>query len=195
MEKENNNKMELAKPTANMLDKMVGKIETLEAAVHLGKFIIDSGFAPKHYKEQPNAPAAVIMAIQMGGEIGFSPVQAMQEIVFINGLIALKGDGAKALVMQSGLCKAWEEKETGSIEAGDYSVTITSTRKDNGETLSRSFSVKEAKKAGLWISDEDVKRNPKASYSPWHKYQKRMIHYRALGFLVRDLYPDVMKGC
>ena len=45
------------------------------------------------------------------------------------------------------------------------------------------FSVKEAKLANIY--DKSV---------VWRSYPKRMTYYRALGFGLRDEFPDVLKG-
>jgi hypothetical protein len=46
-----------------------------------------------------------------------------------------------------------------------------------------SFSVADAKKAGLW-----------GKSGPWTQYPKRMLQLRARGFALRDAFPDVLKG-
>ena len=73
-------------------------------------------------------------------------------------------------------------------------ITITATREDNGLTLSRSFSINDAKRAGLWITEQQVNGTDGWKYksSPWWKHQKRMLYYRPLGYLARDLFGDVL---
>lgn len=57
-------------------------------------------------------------------------------------------------------------------------------RKDNGDTMSASFSFEEAKRAGL------VRPN-----SPWITYTQDMLFARALSRLGRRLFPDCLCGC
>jgi len=45
------------------------------------------------------------------------------------------------------------------------------------------FSVADAKKAGLW-----------GKSGPWQQYPKRMLQLRARGFALRDAFPDVLRG-
>jgi hypothetical protein len=167
--------------------------------------LIKSGLVPKHFyeldqyrnpiKDSNGVPkgntAAVIMTIQHGLELGMSITQSLQQIVPVNGLMSVKGDAAKALIMKSGLCKEWIEEEVGSGD--DFGLKITSTRKD-GQKISRTFTIKDAKRAGLWIDDAMVAKNEKLRHSPWYKYQSRMLRYRALGFMARDLYGDVLQN-
>jgi len=47
----------------------------------------------------------------------------------------------------------------------------------------RTFSVADAKKAGLW-----------GKQGPWQQYPDRMLQLRARGFAVRDVFPDALRG-
>lgn len=182
-------------------------LESMESAKEYAKLIGESELAPNHFyhtkkEDGKNVPdftkpkiASILMVLQHGSELGLSTTQSLQEIIPTNGMLSIKGDGAKALIMSSGICESWEEKETGSIQDDTYKVTITSRRK-GGNTITRSFSVEDAKRAGLWVTEDKLKRNDawKFKLSPWYKYPKRMIMYRAIGFISRDLYSDVLKG-
>lgn len=169
--------------------------------------LINSGLVPKHFYEldQYRNPikdangklkgnvAAVIMTIQHGLELGMSITQALQQIVPINGLMSVKGDGASSLIKNSGKCSIWQEKTEGSIEKEDYSVTIYSKRTD-GTEKTEIFNVARAKRLGLWITPQMAEQNAKLKHGGWWKTPERMIRYRALGFIARDLYPDVIQG-
>jgi len=181
------------------------KMATLEGALEYAKVLCGSKLLPNHFYEKVKGsdgkmypdytkpkPESVVVVLQYGQEIGMSHMQAIQQLIPINQLVAIKGDGAKALIMGSGKCAAWKEEEIGSGD--DYTVKITAKRKDTGEDLSRSFSVSDAKRAGLWITEDAASRNPSLKYSPWYKYSKRMLRYRALGFICRDLFSDVLQG-
>jgi hypothetical protein len=54
-------------------------------------------------------------------------------------------------------------------------------RADNGDTWTCSFSIEDAKKAGIYKNS-------------WEKYQSAMCYNRAMSFLARQLFPDVIKG-
>lgn len=181
--------------------------QSLEAMTAYADMLIQSGLVPKHFYEtdQYRNPvkdangkfkgntAAVIMTIQYGLEVGMSITQSLQQIVPVNGLMSIKGDGAKALIMRSGKCKEWIEEEVGAWPNDDFGYKITSTRID-GQKTSSTFTIADAKRAGLWIDDAMVQKEAKFKHSPWYKYQKRMLRYRALGFLSRDLYGDVLQN-
>jgi hypothetical protein len=184
-------------------------MESLEKMKEFCQFILDSRLVPDFfYAKIPgtndrdytkgNVPALMMVGIH-GSQLGMPFMTAIQQIVPVNGLLSIKGDGAKSLILNSGKVEpgTWKEEETGSLEAGTYMVTISAQRSDSKEKLSRSFSVTQAKKAGLWVTDEMIKSQDgwKHKKSAWYKFPDRMIKYRALGFLARDLFPDVMAGC
>lgn len=187
---------------------VTNSLATLEEAMRLAKVLLDSKLCPNHFYEKKTEngrlvpdytkgkPEAVVMVMVQGDLLGFNGLQALQQIVPVNGLLSIKGDGARSLIFRSKKIKpgSWKEEVIGRIEDKTYEVRITASRVDTGETKTRKFSVMDAINAGLWITNEDVRRQPSQKYSSWYRYQKRMIYYRALGFLCRDLFPDVMQG-
>ena len=188
----------LVKSDTNQLGFVEQSLQNLDKALVYAKGLVDSKMLPKHYYEdngtpKPNAAQSALLVIQMGREIGLSTLQSIQQIVPVQGMLSLKGDGAKALIRGSGKVKEWKEEFFG--EGDGYGYKITSTRKDTGETLSTVFTIEDAKRAGLWITDKMAETNPKLKYSAWYKYGKsRMLKYRCLGFHSRDMYSDVLQG-
>ena len=176
----------------SFVEKMLINTESIEDAKKLGTFIIESGFAPKQFTA--DKPSAIIIAIDMGASLGLKWSQSLQEIVIINNLPTLKGDGAKALILSSGKCDKWEEEYTGTFPNDDFTHKITARRKGDTKDTVATFSIFEAKRAGLWVTDADVARDYKNKYKPWFTYPKRMVRYRNVGFIARDLFPDVLKG-
>jgi hypothetical protein len=128
--------------------------------------------------DENKAIAQATMAVLQGMECGIPPMQAVQQIAVINGRCTIWGDLIPALVWRAGhKIKEWLEGD------GDQRVAWCEiTRGDNGEIVKRSFSVKQAIKAGLWGKDI------------WKKYDDRMLQMRARGFCARDAVPDVLRG-
>lgn len=150
---------------------------SLGEAMELAKMIAASDFAPKDYAGKP---ANVIIAIQMGLDVGFSPMQALQNIAVINGKPAIYGDGMLALVMNSELCEDFNEKIEG--EGPARAATCRTKRKGMTETV-RTFSVADAKTAGLW-----------GKAGPWQTYPDRMLGFRARSWALRDAFADILMG-
>lgn len=188
-----------------IIENAFASIEAMEA---LCTKILESKLAPDHF--YPKIPgtndrdytkgnvSACMIVLMQGRQLNLPALTSLQQIIPVNGLLSVKGDAAKSMILGSGKVKpgSWTEVETGSIADEDFVVTFTATRIDSGETLSRSFSVEKAKKAGLWVTAEQLRAQDgwKWKKSAWYKYPERMVKYRALGFLARDLFPDVMNG-
>jgi hypothetical protein len=179
------------------------KLNSLAGALEYANVLLKSGIAPAHFYHKGSdgkpdytkgKPEAVVIVLQFGSEIGMSPMQALQQLVPVNNLVSLKGDGAKALIQRSGKLATWEEVEIGTQGKDDWGFRINASRKDTGEKNTASFTVADAKRAGLWIDDAALQRSQGLRHSPWYKHPRRMLKYRALGFLSRDLFPDVLSG-
>lgn len=187
------------------------QMQSLEGAMQYANALLKSKMCPAHFYEKKKEsgnngyekwvpdydrgkPEAVLMVLQHGREIGLSYMQSLQQIVPVNGLVAIKGDGAKSLIMGKGKCSSWKETFFGTPFQDDYGCEITATRPDTGETKTIRFTVADARRAGLWVTEEMVGRTPALKYGGWYKYPNRMVRYRALGFLARDLFPDVLLG-
>lgn len=179
------------------------KLASLNGALEYAATLLKSGIAPAHFyqKDQYNKPdytkgkpEAVVIVLQYGSEIGMSPMQALQQLIPVNNLVALKGDGAKALIQRSGKLSSWQETEIGTQGKDDWGFKIEASRKDTNEKASVSFTVMDARRAGLWIDENAVNKNEKLKHSPWFKHPRRMLRYRALGFIARDLFSDVLSG-
>lgn len=199
---------ELVKVNETRLPKFVeDAYESIEKMEGFAKILLDSKLAPNHFYEQTpdrkpdytkGKVASVVVVLIQAYQLGIPPMTAIQHIIPVNGLLSIKGDLAKSLIFNSGKLKSgtWVEKESGSIQNENYRVEITATRNDNNQTLTRSFSIDDAKRAGLWVTELMTQGQDGYKYkaSAWWKYPARMVNYRALGFIARDLFPDVMAG-
>lgn len=133
---------------------------------------------PQSYKGK--AENAMI-AMHYGARIGMDGLVACQNIMIVNNRPCLWGDMPKALVMRSGLCTGFREWSEGSFEDGTYTTYCEAKRKGYDPVVN-SFSVDDAKKAGLYGQNVHA------------THPKRMYKYRARSFTIRDLFPDIMMG-
>lgn len=161
------------------VERMLTKIETLEEATKFGKFVIDSGFAPPHYKK----PEQAILAIDAGMRLGFTWSQALQEGFVINGIPSYKAMAFKALVLNSGKCEKWENEWEGSIEEDNLTCITTHRRKGDLKDTIRKFGIGQARLAGLWQKNDVWKKNPEV-----------MLESRNTARVCEKDYPDVCKG-
>lgn len=149
----------------------------LTEAIALSKLIAGSDLAPKDFKGKP---ANVLIAMQMGAEVGLAPMQSLQNIAVINGRPSLWGDAALGVVQVHPEYEWHKESIEGSADAR----TATFQIKRNGQEASTTrFSVADAKKASLW-----------GKAGPWQSYPDRMLQMRARGFGLRDKFADALRG-
>jgi len=154
------------------------QLASLEDAFRFANAVAASGFAPRGMEK----PEAILVAIQLGAELGLTPMSALQNIAVINGRPAIYGDAALALVRSSGLLEVFREEEIGEAGKDTQGIKVTAKRRGFDEA-SESFTVADAKLSKLW-----------GKAGPWSDYPKRMLKFRARGFILRDLFGDVLKG-
>jgi hypothetical protein len=176
---------------------MVGKygahLESLDDLWRFAKMVSLSGFAPKGMEK----PEAIAVAIQLGLEVGLSPMSALQNIASINGRPGIFGDAAKALVEASGLMEDFDEWYVHEGERvalwptapKDETAAYCMSKRNGRRERVTAFSVGDAKKAALW-----GKTGRDGQPTPWTTYPARMMMFRARGFNLRDNFPDVLKG-
>lgn len=148
--------------------------QTLEEAWRLAAALAASGMTPKAYGTDQNK---IMVGIMAGAEVGLTPFAALQSIAVIGNNPSLWGDGALALVQASGLLDDMEE-----VDDGD-TATCRLNRKGRSTPIVRTFSMEDAKKAGL-----------SGKTGPWSQYPARMRQMRARAFALRDGFSDVLKG-
>ena len=175
-------------------------ISSLSDLWRFAEAVAQSGLAPKGMER----PQAILVAIQMGLELGLSPMAALQNIAVVNGRPGVFGDAAKALVEDSGLleeiserpgrwCDDCEREADPSghcplckqdLRAADFrGYVCTTKRRGRRHPVTTGFNVRQAKRANLW-----------GKAGPWTQYPNRMLMFRARGFNLRDNFPDVLKG-
>lgn len=156
---------------------MVLRPQTFSELNQFAAMAAKSQLVPKDYQGKPEN---IVLAVQMGSEVGLAPMQALQNIAVINGRPAVWGDAMIGLVRGSSVCKDVIEKIEGE---GDNMVAVCTAHRVGSTPVTAKFSVADAKKAGLWTKQ-----------GPWTQYPTRMLQLRARGFALRDAFPDVLRG-
>jgi RecT family len=145
--------------------------------VEFAKMAARSTLVPRDYLGKPEN---ILLAIQMGSEIGLAPMQSLQNISVINGRPAVWGDAMLGLCRQSPVCKDVVERFEGE---GKTLTAICIAKRAGAEPIERRFSMDDAERAGL-----------ASKAGTWQQYPKRMLQMRARGFALRDAFPDVLRG-
>lgn len=152
-------------------------LTSLDELYRFAKVVAFTEFVPKDFRGKPES---VMVAIQYGMELGFTPMASLQSLHVINGKVATPGDSMLALVENSGLLVDFEESFEGEGEALN---AICKVQRVGRRPHIEEFSWSDAVRAGL------PKRNPQ-----YDLYPKRMLRNRCRGFALRDVFPDVLKG-
>tara|TARA_E500000318_G_C3559908_1_gene212937 strand:- start:1516 stop:2421 length:906 start_codon:yes stop_codon:yes gene_type:complete len=136
-----------------------------------------TNLCPAQYKGKP---AEIMIACQMGKDLGLTPFQSIQNIAVINGKASIYGD---ALIS---MCRKHPEFEDIKeyFEGDQQNRTAVCEVKRNGQSWYKStFSKKDAATAGLLDKP-----------GPWRTYPDRMLKLRARGFALRDVFADAFGG-
>lgn len=168
---------------------------------------IEAGLAPKSMtdnKTPKEATAAVAIMIMAGAELNLPPMAALRSFTVINGKPALYGDGLIGVIRRTGKAEYIRVGfEAGKTEryGDDAYGWCEAKRADTGETLRYEFTVEDAKRAGLWQDKAIVTKRKRdgGTYeapndSPWFRFPRRMIEWRAVGYCLRALFADILMG-
>jgi hypothetical protein len=136
-----------------------------------------SGMVPPNFAGKPGA---IFIAVQFGSELGLSPMQSLVNIAVVGNRPTIWGDAMPGLCRQSPVCEDIKEWFDGD---GDSLIAWCEARRKGASPVRQSFSVADAKKAGLW-----------GKVGPWTQYPRRMLQMRARSWALRDAFPDVLRG-
>lgn len=164
---------------------------TLDEGWRLSQLIAKSALVPKAFQGKPED---VLVAVQMGMELGLAPLQALASIAVINGRASVWGDGFLAIIMASSVYRDHDEyylvkgqRHEGLVAEDfkheDTAAVCTFWRHGKATPVTRRFTISQAKKAGLLGKE-----------GPWQQYPDRMLSMRARGFAGRDAFSDVLRG-
>jgi hypothetical protein len=162
-----------AKRTASPVPVPVLRLTNFNELVQFAQMAAKSRLVPQEYRGQPES---VMLAVQLGSELGLSPMQAIQNIAVIGSRPTVWGDAMLALVLAHPDCED-------VVESDDNGTAVCTVKRRGRAPIVRRFSVTDAKLAQLW-----------GKSGPWTTYPQRMLQMRARGFALRDAFPDVLKG-
>lgn len=153
--------------------------DTFEALHRQARALSPSSLIPKHLrgKDDKETLANVTLVLAYGSELGLGAVASLSGIAVVNGRPFAESQTLAAAVRASGLCAYLKR-----VAASDKAVTWETQRIGDPSPEQRTFTWGMAEKAGL------------AGRDTYKAHPERMLSARALGWLLRDVYPDVTKG-
>jgi len=153
-------------------------LRSLEDLMRFARMAVEGGAAPKGM-----SAGAAALAVQAGLERGLGPLGGLQNAIVINGVLSWRGQGAAALIQNSGVCRPGTLRFWSEGEGDQLKGIAVAHRKDYAAADRKEFTVAQARQGGLWGKE-----------GPWKQYPGRMLAWRALGLLARDVFPDVLGG-
>lgn len=145
-------------------------LRSLDDVERLAKIACTSGLVSL----RPEQAAVILLT---GHELGLSPMQSLRGIYVVNGKPVLSADMLVAVVRASGRCASWVV-----VESTEDRCTITTQRKGESATASRTWTMADAKRAG--VTGKPI----------WSQYPRTMLRHRCAADLAREVYPDVVLG-
>ena len=128
-----------------------------------------------HYKKI--GQEGIFAIVEKAKSIGISPLSALNgSLYYVQGKVEMTAS------MMNQLIRMHRHSITKDKKSDDIICILHGKRADNGDTWVESFSIEDAKRAGIY-------RNQ------WLKYPKDMLFARALSRLARQLFPDLVHGC
>lgn len=150
-----------------------------------------AGNVPKPLRGKPNDAFMVMLE---GRALGMAPTTALRMLHVIDGTVTVPPKVKLALIRQRGLGEVWPEP-------GNNATGATWHARRDGRVTSYTFTWADAQAAGLieWGCDPGQHRRGTKGYSctckdNWRSYGARMVSWRALGYLLDDVFPDVGTG-
>jgi hypothetical protein len=125
-----------------------------EAALALAKTLVDSGFLPRAITK----PAQALAVILAGQELGLPPMQSLRQIHIVEGKPTLSAELMLSQFKKRGGRAKW-------LETTDAKAVLW-LRHPNGDEHTQTWSIEDAKRAGLVGKDN------------WRKYPADMIRAR-----------------
>lgn len=153
---------------------------TFEEARAFAVTLSKSNFCPKDYKDKPDD---ILIAAQMGSEVGLGFMQSVQNIAVINSRPSIWGDAMLALVQASGLMVYHREY----FDQNETAICEVARRGDVGPDGKQVIHV-------VQFSNKDRDTAGLTGKGVHGSYPRRMKQMRARGFALRDKFADVLKG-
>ena len=147
-------------------------VDLMPHAITLAEHVVSTGFVPPGLRGKPDS---ILAAIMYGHEIGMGPMRSLAMIAMIDGKPSVAAEADRALILSRGH-ELWVD------EATTTRVTMVGRRRGSSQTQSVTWTMDDAKRAGLAGKDN------------WRRYPRQMLTARATTDLARLMFADVIAG-
>lgn len=151
------------------------------------KDLAASLLSTKHY--QSMGSENIFAIVMKARSMGIDPLEALN-----GGMYAVRGKVEMSAQLMNAQIRKAGHSITKDSKSDDTICILHGKRADTGDTWTESFSMDDAKRAGL-LEMKTNKFTNKQEKGPWQSHPRAMLFARALSLLARQLFPDVIKGC
>lgn len=124
--------------------------------------------------------ADAMVRLQAGRELGLMPMESMKFIAVVGGRPSLWGEKAIELVISAGHTVEWGI-------CNHETATVKITRRDNGQYMSNTFTMKQAIERGMHMGRDGIK-------PAWKNSPENMLKFKAFHMTAKFLVPDALRG-
>lgn len=156
----------------------------MEAIAQMAVTLAAADAVPAALRRKPND---VFLVLCTARDLGVALTTAMREFHVIDGKVTLSPKVKLAMVRSSGLGRIWADPGNNAETATWYGE-----RRDMpGVVQASTFTMAEAMNVPARERGANIKLGEKSN---WKAYPKRMLSWRALGYLLDDVFPEVGTG-
>jgi len=153
--------------------------ESIDEMFRVATLVVNSG----EFKDI-NTPAQAMIRMQAGMELGLGWLWSLVNVMVVNGRPAVWGDALPGILKARLDCEDIIESDPGQLaKDGENAVARCEVLRVGKHPVVRTYSVNDAKRAGLW-----------KKIGPWQTNPYRQLQMRARGFACRDAFPDALRG-
>lgn len=137
-----------------------------------------TGFFPKAIDN----PMKAMLIMLKGRELGIPPLQAIEDLAVVDNKVTQSGK-----LMLARIYQRHPNADIRIIESTALSAVLHAARRKGEPLAPFSFSIEEAKVAGLLMGRNGPKTN-------WQGYAADMLYWRAVSRMAKRLFPDTLMG-
>lgn len=167
------------------------QISNIGQATLIADLLVKGGYAPKGASVE-----FATVAILQGALLGLNPIQSLQNIAVVNGRPTLYGDGMAAVVKSSKSFAGEKVEYVKGEKDNPLACVFKVWRRVNDKDVEteETFSVADARRAGLWPEFDEKGNLVRGKIGPWKTNPKQMLFNRARAFAYRHAFPDLLQG-
>jgi hypothetical protein len=152
-------------------------VENITLSIEGTQKVVQMLMNTKHYSKI--GAEGIFAIVAKARSLSIDPLDAVN-----GGLYCVQGKVEMSAQMMNQLIRKAGHSVTKDQASDDTNCILHGKRADTGDTWTESFSIADARRAGIYKEG-----------GSWAKYPRDMLFARALSRLARQLFPDVIKGC